>query len=67
MMKCKQYIFLLTSGQLKEAPAGLRLEAATHRLLCRYCRTFTRNDARLDALLEDYREALRHEDGGAGN
>lgn len=67
MMKCKQYIFLLTSGQLKEAPPGLRFEAATHRMLCRYCRTFARNDARLDALLDDYRETLRHEDGGGGD
>lgn len=66
MMKCRQYIFLLTSGQLKEAPAGLRFEAATHRLLCRYCRTFTRNDARLDDLLEGYRETLQQDDGDAG-
>lgn len=63
MMKCKQYIFLLTSGQLKDAPPGLRFEAAAHRLLCRYCRAFTRNDARLDGLLDDYREALKREDG----
>lgn len=59
MMKCKQYIFLLTSGQLATAPAPLRAEAVLHRLLCRYCRTFTRNDAHLDALLGDYREDMR--------
>lgn len=64
MMTCKRYIFLLTSGQLADAPAGLRLEAGLHRALCRYCRTFTRNDARLDALLEDYRADL-HRPGEA--
>lgn len=58
MMKCKQYIFLLTSGQLQEASRGVRLEAAMHRMLCRYCRTFARNDARLDELLDDYRQHL---------
>lgn len=61
-MKCKQYIYLLTSGQLKEAPVSLRAEAAVHRMLCRYCRSFTRNDARLDGLLDDYREAI-HRNG----
>lgn len=64
MMKCREYIFLLTSGQLKDAPVSLRLEAGMHRVLCRYCRTFTRNDGRLDGLLADYREELKREEGG---
>lgn len=63
MMKCKQYIFLLTSGQLRDAPAAVRLDAGLHRLLCRYCRTFTRNDARLDAILDARRGDLRRDDG----
>lgn len=62
MMKCREYVFLLTSGRLKEAPAALRLEAGMHRLLCRYCRAFARNDHRLDTLLDDYREALRRDE-----
>ncbi len=62
MMKCREYISLLTSGQLQEAPAGVRMEAGMHRLMCRYCRTFARNDARLDDLLEEYRKALKRED-----
>lgn len=66
MMKCKQYIFLLTSGQLKTGSTALRIEAGVHRMLCRYCRTFTRNDARLDDLLEAYREAIQREGPEAG-
>ena len=66
MMKCKQYIFLLTSVQLKTGSTTLRIEAGVHRMMCRYCRTFTRNDARLDNLLEDYREAIHREGPEAG-
>ncbi len=57
-MTCKEYIFKLTSGQLEQAPLALRLEAGLHRALCRYCRTFTRNDARLDQALDHYRNTL---------
>lgn len=64
MMKCREYIFLLTSGQLQEASAALRMEARMHRLMCRKCRAFTRNDSRLDGMLVDYREALRRDEAG---
>lgn len=57
-MTCKDYIFKLTSGQLEQAPLSLKLEATLHRALCRYCRTFTRNDARLDQALDHYRDTL---------
>lgn len=59
MMKCREYIFKLTSGQLRDAPLGLRTEAALHRTVCKYCRTFTRNDAVLDGILDGYRQHLR--------
>jgi hypothetical protein len=62
MMKCREYIFQLTSGQLQDAPKALRLEAAMHRMMCKYCRTFTRNDATLDRMLAGYRESLQQPD-----
>ena len=62
-MKCREYIFKLTSGQLQNAPKALRLEAAMHRMMCKYCRTFTRNDATLDNVLAGYRESLQRPDG----
>lgn len=64
MMKCREYIFMLTSGRLQEAPAALRMEAGLHRLMCRRCRAFTCNDHRLDGMLDDYREALKRDEAG---
>ena len=61
-MKCREYIFKLTSGQLRDAPLALRTEVAMHRMICKYCRTFTRNDATLDGVLAGYREALQRPD-----
>ena len=61
-MKCREYIFKLTSGQLQNAPKALRLEAAMHRMMCKYCRTFTRNDAKLDSVLAGYRQSLQRPD-----
>lgn len=57
-MKCKEYVFKLTSGQLDDAPVGERMQANLHRMVCKYCRAFTRNDAKLDAVLEGYREQV---------
>lgn len=55
-MKCKQYIFQLTSGQLADAPLGVKLEARLHRLQCRHCRAFTRNNQALQTVLDAVRE-----------
>lgn len=57
-MKCKDYIFKLTSGQLDDAPADQRLQAKFHLMICKYCRAFTRNDAKLDTVLAGYREQV---------
>lgn len=58
-MNCKTYIYKLTSGQLRDAGRLEKLAAFQHRLICRRCRAFTRNDARLDAVLAAYREHLQ--------
>ena len=51
MMRCREYIFLLTSDQLEGAGTSMVLQARLHRLMCRHCRAFTRNDQRLLAAL----------------
>lgn len=56
MMNCKQYVFSLTSGQLDEASTRVRLEARVHRWMCPYCRAFTRNDAVLSTVLDQYKQ-----------
>lgn len=61
MMKCREYIFLLTSDQLQEARWPQTLGARAHRLICRHCRAFTRNDQQLLQVLARQREAEVHE------
>jgi hypothetical protein len=56
MMRCREYIFLLTSDQLQEAGTALALQARLHRLVCRHCRAFTRNDQQLLAALAQQRQ-----------
>lgn len=58
MMNCRDYIFQLTSGQLNQAGSLDRFWAAQHRLICRRCRAFSRNDQQLDAILDSYRAHL---------
>ena len=57
-MKCKEYVFKLTSGQLDDAPVDERVQAKLHWMMCKYCRAFTRNDAKLDAVLDGFREHI---------
>jgi hypothetical protein len=52
---CREYIFLLTSGQLEEARWDLKLRATQHRLSCRRCRAFTRNDEALERILGEHK------------
>ena len=58
MMKCREYIFLLTSGQLEQAGKMMRAEAFMHKSMCRRCRSFSKNNNRLDKLLDESREEL---------
>lgn len=55
-MKCREYIFLLTSDQLTHANYLKAIEAVAHRFICRQCRRFTRNDEMLLKLLAQQRE-----------
>lgn len=52
---CRDYVFLLTSGQLDEARWDLKLRATHHRLVCRRCRAFTHNDAALDRIFDEHK------------
>lgn len=63
MMSCKTYIFKLTSGQLEEAGTVERMWATQHRLMCRRCRAFTRNNARLDEIMAAHKDHLLVPDG----
>lgn len=57
-LACRDYIFLLTSGQLDdEADVGwaMKLRVTQHRLSCWRCRAFTHNDAALDRILDGHK------------
>lgn len=58
MMNCRQYLFMLTSEQLNEADWLTRFQASQHRMMCRRCKTFTRNDAALSQITEAFRDRL---------
>jgi hypothetical protein len=57
-VKCREFIFLQTSGQLTAAPFIRRSAAAMHRWMCVKCRSFARNDGLLDGLLAEWRDHL---------
>ncbi len=58
MMKCREYIFKLTSGQLDHANGFERFLALQHRMMCSRCRAFAHNDACLNQMLKYYRERV---------
>ena len=62
MMRCNEYVFKLTSGQLADAEWPERFWAAQHRLICRHCRAFSANDARLSEILSRYQDRLTQPD-----
>ena len=62
MMKCRQYVFMLSSGQLDEADWLTRIQAGQHRMMCRHCRAFSRNDQALDDIVTGYRDRLINDD-----
>lgn len=62
MLTCQEYIFKLTSGQLKDATRLEKLGALQHRLICRNCRNFTANDHVLSDVLHHYKQHVTSAD-----
>jgi hypothetical protein len=65
-VKCREFIFLQTSGQLGEARFGMRSAATLHRWMCVKCRSFARNDAVLEGVLGEWRQRLTRADLASG-
>lgn len=59
MISCRRFSDLVASGELDEAGWLTRTQAGQHRLMCRRCRTFERNDRLLDGILRAHREHLQ--------
>jgi hypothetical protein len=60
-MKCREFVFLQSSGQLAEpgTAATTRARARMHRWMCSACRAFAANDRALDGLLDGWRDRLQ--------
>ena len=61
-MKCREFVFLQSSGQLTDAAGadpGTRARARLHRWMCSACRAFARNDEALDQVLDGWRGRLQ--------
>ncbi|MGC4061095.1 MAG: hypothetical protein QM749_09860 [Aquabacterium sp.] len=63
MMKCKEYVFLLSSGKMAESPAATRLAGAVHKLTCRHCRAFTSNDEALSRIIGEMKRRVERPRG----
>lgn len=49
MLNCREYASSVSSGELERAGIGIRLAAAYHWLICKYCRAYTRQQRALGA------------------
>lgn len=61
-MKCRGYIFPLSSGQLQEVGRLQQLAARQHRMVRTHCRALTRNDAALQRAIASFKEHLEKPD-----
>jgi hypothetical protein len=57
-MKCQEYVNRLASGQLRQASLAEKFWAMQHRMICKRCKAFTRNDERLSEIIQGYRKHL---------
>ncbi len=49
MLRCREVVQLVASGEIERAPWGRRLAVSFHLLMCRHCRRYARQLAALGA------------------
>ena len=57
-MHCKDFVFLQSSGQIKEMPWGKKTATLSHVWMCGKCRNFRRNDELLSGYIEQLKARL---------
>lgn len=62
MISCRRFTDLVASGELDESGWFGRVQAGQHRLMCRRCRAFQRNDRLLDDIVQAHRDRLQSPD-----
>lgn len=58
MMRCKEFVATITTGQEGALSRGQRLLLGTHRMMCHRCRAFEANNRVLDQVLQARRTRL---------
>ena len=62
MLRCDDFVFLQSSGQLDEMSRMKKAKTLTHVWVCRKCRQFRRNDQLLTKLVQQLKAKLLHDD-----
>lgn len=62
MLRCDDFVFLQSSGQLDEMGRMKKAKTLTHVWVCRKCRQFRRNDQLLTKLVQQLKAKLLHDD-----
>lgn len=57
-MKCKRFIFSLTSSRLSDAGFFTRLNAKVHCLICPRCRAFKNNDDKVTQIVGKVKKGM---------
>ena len=62
-MKCKRFVFTLTSGQLANAGFVDKLQSKLHYLICPYCRAFKHNDDKISKIIGNVKKRMMRDLG----
>jgi hypothetical protein len=60
MLRCDDFVFLQTSGQLDEMGRIKKVKTLTHVWVCHKCRQFRRNDLLLTQFVQQLKNQLLH-------
>lgn len=58
MVRCEDFVFLQTSGQLDEMGRIKKAKTLTHVWVCRKCRQFRRNDLLLTQFVQELKNQM---------
>lgn len=61
MLRCDEFVFVQSSGQIHEMGAFKKVQTLSHVWVCRNCRNFRRNDALLSRFVQQLKQELLHE------
>lgn len=57
-MRCKDFVFLQSSGQIQEMPLSQKTFALMHVWICSKCRSFRHNDEQLSVYIQRLKDRM---------